>query len=356
MRPSRMRRLAGAALLLLASLLAKPAAAQDAYTLRGTVLDPSTQRPLANVTVTLRGTQARSLTNAAGEYSLAARVRPGTYTLAFSLLGRGEATRPVTLGAERTVSVGAVSLAETALQLEGLVATATGVTTERREVGNTVATVSGEAVSNAPGATSIDQALQGKIAGAVISENSGQPGGGVSIRLRGTNSILGGAEPLVVIDGVLVDNNSEALVGLGANATRGSAALSNRLSDVDPADVERVEVLKGAAAAALYGSRANNGVIQIFTKRGRAGRPQVTFRSELSASSTGERLPLNMVPVAGKADSAASGNVIRIGTPVERFDYQDQLFRTGMGTSSQLSVSGGSEGSSYYLSGNWTSE
>ncbi|HEX8691179.1 MAG TPA: SusC/RagA family TonB-linked outer membrane protein [Longimicrobium sp.] len=356
MRPTRTRRLAGAALLLFAGLLAKPAAAQEAYTLRGTVVDAGTQRPLPSVTVGIRGTQLRAVTGADGRFSLPARVQPGTYTLAFTLLGRGEASRQVTLGAERAVDVGSVPLAETALQLEGLVATATGVTTERREVGNTVATVSGEQVSDAPGATSVDQALQGKIAGAVISENSGQPGGGVSIRLRGTNSILGGAEPLIVIDGVLVDNNSDALVGLGANATRGNAALSNRLSDIAPADIERVEVLKGAAAAALYGSRANNGVIQIFTKRGRSGRPQVSFRSELSASSTGERLPLNTVPIANKADSAASGGVIRVGDPIQRFDYQDQLFRTGMGTDNQLSISGGSEGSTYYLSGNWTRE
>ncbi|HEX5872277.1 MAG TPA: SusC/RagA family TonB-linked outer membrane protein, partial [Longimicrobium sp.] len=286
-----------------------------------------------------------------------ARGPPGTYTLQFAQIGRGTSTRQVTLGTATTVTVEPVLLAPAALQLEELVVTGTGVSTERREVGNTVATVSGEAVSDAPGATSVDQALQGKIAGAVISENSGQPGGGVSIRLRGTNSILGGAEPLIVIDGVLVDNNSEALVGLGANATRGSAALSNRLSDISPADIERVEVLKGAAAAALYGSRANNGVIQIFTKRGRAGSPQISFRTEFSASNTNERLPLNRVPLVSIADSIASGGVLRLGAPIERFDYQDELFRTGLGTDNQLSISGGTaDGTSYYLSGNWTNE
>src|SRR5215207_1703379 len=284
MPPSRTRRVAGAAmLLLLAGVLPRPAAAQDAYTFRGTVVDAGTQRPLADVSVTLRGTQARTVTTSRGEYSLVARVSPGAYTLSFSQLGRGAATRAVTLGAERSVQVPPVTLSESALQLEGIVATGTGAPVERREVGNIVATVSGEEVNRAPGATAVDQALQGKITGAVITQNNGQPGGGVSIRLRGTNSILGGAEPLIVIDGVLVNNTSEALVGLGANATRGNSALSNRLSDIPPGDIERVEVLKGAAAAALYGSRANNGVIQIFTRRGRSGTPQVTFRTELSA-------------------------------------------------------------------------
>ncbi len=355
MPPTRMRRLAGAAALLCAGLFARPAAAQDAYTLRGSVTDAATQRPLADVSVTLRGTQARTSTNAQGQYTLTARVSPGAYTLAFAQLGRGVATRAVVLGAERAVEVPAVTLSESALQLEGIVATGTGAPSERREVGNTVATVSGEAVNRAPGAVAVDQALQGKITGAVISQNNGQPGGGISIRLRGTNSILGGAEPLIVIDGVLVNNTSEALVGLGANATRGSAALSNRLSDIPPGDIERVEVLKGAAAAALYGSRANAGVIQIFTRRGRTGRPVVSFRSDLSASNTSQRLPLNLVPIANRADSIASGGVYRPGQPIPRFDYQDQLFRTGYGTVNDLSVSGGTEqGTQYYLSGNWT--
>src|ERR1700750_697915 len=110
MPPSRTRLLAGAALLLAAGALARPAAAQEAYTLHGTVVDAGTQRPLADVIVTLRGTQARVNSNAPGEYSLAARVAPGSYTLAFAQLGRGVATRAVILGAQHEVQVGPVSL------------------------------------------------------------------------------------------------------------------------------------------------------------------------------------------------------------------------------------------------------
>lgn len=355
MPPSRTRRWAGAAMLLAAAAFARPAAAQEAYTVRGTVVEAGTQRPLADVGVSLRGTQARTVTNARGEYTLVARVSPGAYTLSFAQLGRGAATRSVTLGAERAVQVPPVTLSEAALQLEGIVATGTGAPVERRAVGNIVATVSGEDVNRAPGATAVDQALQGKVTGAVISQNNGQPGGGISIRLRGTNSILGNAEPLIVIDGVIVNNTSEALVGLGANATRGNSALSNRLSDIPPGDIERVEVLKGAAAAALYGSRANSGVIQIFTRRGRSGAPQVTFRTELSATSAGRHLPINMVPIANRADSIAAGGAIKVGQAIQRFDYQDQLFRTGRGVVNELSLGGGTDaGTTYYLSGNWT--
>ena len=164
--------------------------------------------------------------------------------------------------------------------------TGSGAPAERKVLGNTIETVPGEAVSEAPGATTVDQALAGKVTGAVISQSTGVPGGQVSVRLRGTSTILGNAEPLWVVDGVIVDNSAQALVSLGANAGRGNAALSNRLSDIPPEDVERVEILKGAAAAALYGSRANSGVIQIFTKRGQQGPPRMTAGSEVGLSET----------------------------------------------------------------------
>ena len=111
------------------------------------------------------------------------------------------------------------------------------------------------------GATSLDKALTGKLAGALIQQNSGNPAGGVTIRLRGTGTVLGDADPLYMVDGVIVNNDSPELIRLGGGA-------QNRLIDLNPNDVERIEIVKGAAAAALYGSRANNGVVQIFTKHG----------------------------------------------------------------------------------------
>lgn len=362
MRPPRLRRWLGATLLLLSGVLSRPAAAQDPYTITGTVTDAETGSALVGAAVQLRSGStaapaASTVTDAAGRFSLRARVTAGTYTVQFSQIGRGTSTRQVTLGAAREVALGTVALAPAALQLEELVVTGTGAPVERREVGNTVASVPGEEIIRSPAATSVDQALQGKIAGAQISESSGQPGGGVSIRLRGTNTILGNAEPLIVIDGVIVDNNNDALVGLGANATRSNTALTNRLSDIAPDDIERVEVLKGAAAAALYGSRANSGVIQIFTKRGRQGTPEISFSSEFQASRTPRHLELNMEPTIGPADVAAVPALRpRLGQPIARYDFQDEVFQTGYGTSNQLAISGGSEGTTYYLSGNWNDE
>ncbi|MBW3572059.1 MAG: SusC/RagA family TonB-linked outer membrane protein [Gemmatimonadetes bacterium] len=357
-----LRRYIGAALLLAAGgALPRTAMAQDpTYVLTGTVVDADTRQPLSDATVQLRtGTDAgpRALTDAAGRFTLRARVAAGTYNLQFTRIGRAAVSRPVTLGSAREVTVDAVALRTAALQLGELVVTGTGAPATRREVGNAVSSVSGEEVREAPAATSVDQALQGRIAGAEINETSGQPGGGTSIRLRGTNTILGNAEPLIVVDGVIVDNNNEALVGLGSNATRGSTALSNRLSDISPEDIERVEVLKGAAAAALYGSRANSGVIQIFTRRGRQGAPRVSFNTEMQAVRTPGYFPLNMEPKIGQADIAALPTLgPRRGQDTIRLDYQDQVFQTGYGTKNQLSVSGGTEGTTYYLSGNWTDE
>jgi len=362
MRPSRPRRWLGATMLLLCGVLARPAVAQEPYTVAGTVTDAESGAPLSGASVQLRASgtvapAASTVTDASGRFTLRARVAAGTYSLQFSQIGRGTVTRPVVLGANRSVTVDPVALAPAALQLEELVVTGTGAPAERREVGNAISSVAGEEVAQAPAATSVDQALQGKIAGAQISETSGQPGGGVSIRLRGTNTILGNAEPLIVIDGVIVDNNNEALVGLSSNATRANTALTNRLSDVSPEDIERVEVLKGAAAAALYGSRANSGVIQIFTRRGRQGAPQISYTTELQASRTPDYLELNMEPRIGIADTLAYRALApRLGQDTTRYDIQDQIFQTGIGTSNQLSISGGTEGTTYYISGNWNDE
>jgi TonB-dependent starch-binding outer membrane protein SusC len=345
-----------AALVLCFGLLAADdARAQEPYRIQGTVVDATTQRPLTNVQILLRGTQQGTLSDNAGRFTLIARVQPGTYTLVFSLIGRGEVTQPITLGQERSVQVPQVTLRESAVQLEEIVVTGQGAPVERRAVANAVSTVAGTAINEAPGAPAIDAALQGKVVGAVITQNHGQPGGGTSIRLRGTSSILGGAEPLVVIDGVIVDNNAEALVSIGANATRQGAAMQNRLADIAPADIERIEILKGAAAAALYGSRANNGVIQIFTKRGQEGRPVVTYRTEAGTSWTDARYQLNQSPVAGRGD-VVYGGAPSIGAQVQRFLYQDDLFRRGARFDNQLSISGGAEGTRYYLSGTWTNE
>lgn len=336
--------------------VATPAHAQQQYTITGRVVEATSRRPVPSATVRIGGTPLGTATGDSGQFTLLARVQPGTYELEVMRIGFGRQATTLRLGDQLAVDVGTIELKPAAIQLSEVVVTGTGAPTERRELGNTVASVSGAEVNQAPAAQSVDKALQGKVLGAVISQNNGQPGGGVSIRLRGTGSILGGAEPLIVIDGVIVENNSEALVSLGANASRGGAALSNSLADIAPGDIERVEVVKGAAAAALYGSRANNGVIQIFTKRGQQGKPSLSIRTELGTGEAPKRYALNDSPLSGRGDQLFVPGAPAMGQPIQRYLYQDQLFQRSAQVTNQLSVTGGNAGTSYYASALWQNE
>jgi TonB-dependent starch-binding outer membrane protein SusC len=329
--------------LLLAALLgsvliwSSPAAGQQEFTISGRVLDAG-GAPIAGAQLSLRGTGGGGLTTNAGAYSFTVTTAPGDYVLEVSFIGRETVTRPIQLGTAAAVRVSDIVLRERALELDALVVTGMAAPTARRAIGNAVSTVSARELQQTP-ATTIDQALQGRVSGAVITSNTGTPGGGVSIRLRGTSSITGGAEPLFIIDGVVIDNNADQQLNLGYRSNA-----SNRLADLDPNDIERIEVLKGAAAAALYGSRANNGVVQIFTRRGRVGEPVITVSSRMGRSELTRRIDFALTPV--NLD----------GSAVTRFDPQDVIFRTGSQMEHHVSLSGGGGDTRYYLSGGFTDE
>lgn len=306
--------------------------AQETARISGTVVDATTQQPLASVSVRIRGTSLGTLTDAAGRYDLTVRLT-GTHTLEFSLLGRESASQQVSIGSGGIVQAEPIALRESAVQLEGIVVTGAGVATQRRALGNAVSIIGGDAVTSAR-ATTVDAALQGKVPGAQIMSNNGQPGGGTSVRLRGTSSIVGGAEPLYIVDGVIIDNSSDQQVNFGYRTNP-----TNRLADISPNDIERVEVLKGAAAAALYGSRANNGVIQVFTKRGAAGRTQIIASTRATLGQRASELPFALTPVD------VDGNTI------PRYDHQDLVFKDAWGNETTVSVSGGADQTRFYLSG-----
>lgn len=329
------------------ALATATAAAQNQYTLQGTVRDAATGDGIPGVQVQLRGTGFGMITDATGRYLLRADVTPGSYELTFTFIGRTPATRSVELGAETTVSVPAVYLAESALELEELVVTGTTAPTARRAIGNAITSVGETELETTPAVT-VDQALQGKVSGALITSNTGTPGGGVSIRLRGTSSVIAGAEPLIIVDGVIMDNSSDQVLNFGYRSNP-----SNRLADLDPADIDRIEVLKGAAAAALYGSRANNGVIQIFTKRGAAGDPKITVSTELRRSTLPKEIDFALSPVASTGAVYPTRNPDATTT---RYNHQDLIFEPGYSNETHVSLSGGSEGTQYYLSGGYTSE
>jgi TonB-dependent SusC/RagA subfamily outer membrane receptor len=295
--------------------------------------------PLADAQISIEAGAARlgALTSATGEYTVAG-VPAGEQAVVVRRLGFAQQRRTVTVASGQTVTAD-FALTASATTLGEVLVTGTAAPTERRAVGTSIASVDSAAIAHSQAVT-IDQALQGKIAGAQITQNSGNPGGGgLTVRLRGTSSFISGSDPLYIVDGVIVDNSSTPLRDLGARSN-----VQSRMADINPADIERIEVIRGAAAAALYGSRANNGVVQIFTKRGQVGKPQLTLTTRYSANELRRRLPINTYPF----DFA--------GNPVTRYDYQDQLFTRGDLYDNDLSVSGGSEQTRYFISGGWTQE
>lgn len=327
---------------------AAPALAQSAYTITGRVVDASFEDGVPGASVLLDGTQAGAATDVEGRFSFDARVEPGTYTLRASFVGFTTVETPVTLGADPTVDVGVIELADDALRSDEVIVSATGLPIERRQLGNAIGTIDAREIADA-GATSVDQAIVGKVAGAVVSQNSGNPAGGISIRLRGPSTVLGSADPLYVIDGVIVDNTSAGLYDLGGGS-------QNRLVDLNPEDIERIEILKGASAAALYGSRANGGVVQIFTKRGRSGAPSVTLSTSVRTDGVRKTLDVNRAAFDRPQGTALPGQekagLVSPGpNGVTRYDYQDDIFHRAVGTEQYLSVSGGQSGGTYFVSG-----
>ncbi|OGX85755.1 SusC/RagA family TonB-linked outer membrane protein [Hymenobacter glacialis] len=322
-------------------LLAGPAAAQNTrYTIQGRVTDASNDA-LPGATVRLLNTVVGTSSGTDGRFAIDAGLSPGTYQLEISSVGYRPLRRAITLGAETTVAVGDVGLTEDLVGLNEVVVTGTSVATSKRQLGNTIATVSGEELRTVV-PTQIDQALQGKFAGVQITQNSGNPAGGISVRLRGPSTVAGSSDPLYIIDGVIVNNDSPQLLDLGGYA-------QNRLVDISPNDVDRIEVIKGAAAAAIYGSRASNGVVQIFTKRGRDGAPQVTVSSQFMVSQLRKKLDVNRHPF--RFTNTVATDLSQV--PVTRYDYQDQIFRTAVGTDDYVSLSGGSSTTKYFASGNY---
>jgi len=328
----------GALLLVLAIVSPFALAAQQATgTVSGRVTDASVGRGLPDVAVLVTGSRLGTQTGPNGEYTISG-VPVGARTLTVRRIGYQATTETVTVvpGATATADV---ALHVSAVNLSEVVVTGTGTATEKRKVGTSIATIDSSLLSRAQ-ATTVDQAMQGKIPGAQITQNSGSPGGGgISVRLRGVNSFISGSDPLYIVDGVLVDNESGQLADLG-----GRSNPQNRLADLNPDDIEHIEIIRGAAAAALYGSRANNGVVQIFTKRGTSGKPRFTSTTRWGTSQLREQQPFNFYPFDVN------------GLPITRFNYQDDIFHRAPSWEQDVTVEGGNDQTRYFMSGNFANE
>lgn len=319
---------------------------------------------IAGISVTIKGTSYGDGTNDQGAYKFSAPVKPGKYTVAFS--GVGYQTTEVTLLVVANTNEYTVDarLSEMVSNMDEVVITGASAGTTRRQLGSYVSTVKADELTK--GATgNVLAALQGKTAGAQITQNSGDPAGGMSVRLRGISSIGSSSEPLYIIDGVIVNNGTNRVTNTqsgydGVNVV--GAIGQSRLVDINPQDIERVEVLNGAAAAAIYGSRANAGVVQIFTKKGKSGAPKISFSTSIMSSSLRKKLDVNQSPTkfGGPTDGpgALTQDVIAAPlatttTAVNRYDYQDYIFQNALGTDNSVSISGGTDKTKYYVSGSY---
>src|SRR5438128_1060607 len=263
--PFRLRVRAAVVALALVAPLPGMALAQEPTHVVGQVQDSSTQKPLASVRVTVVGTSVGTVTDANGRYAL--DVAAGRDSLSFARIGY----RRVVLGVAPVVNV---TMRAQAVELQEVVTTALGIEREQPTLSYAAQTISGDRLRQVP-TTNILSALQGNVAGLQVT-NSSNPFGSARIVARGGGSILGQNQPLIIVDGIPIDNSAATNTGYGpgspnAPASLGGYDVGNAAADIDANDVQSVTVLKGPNAAALYGSRAANGAIVIVTKNGRGG-------------------------------------------------------------------------------------
>jgi TonB-linked SusC/RagA family outer membrane protein len=299
-------------------------ALQDKKLIKGVVTDQKTSNSLPGLTVVVKGTSVGTVTDIDGKFSIMASEKD---VLEFSFIGYTK--KDVVVGNQTTINI---SMSEDVMGLDEVIVTGYGVQ-KKSDLTGAVSSVSSEKLTEMP-AISVDQALQGRAAGVSVTQNTGMPGGAVSIQIRGISSI-NGTEPLVIVDGV-----------------RGS------LSNLNPGDIESIEILKDASSSAIYGSSGGNGVILVTTKKGKAGKLTSQFNHY-----TGWQTPwkkMDMMNSQGLAEmmnyaNAQKGKALFTTQPdtLKNYDYQDIMFRTALMQNYDFSISGGNDKSAFYISTNY---
>jgi TonB-linked SusC/RagA family outer membrane protein len=339
---SRARSLPG--LVLAAALLVgaqAPAWAQNTGAIQGRVIEAGTQRPLPGALLTLVGSTRSATTNAAGEF-LMPGVPVGEQRLRTDYLGYTTNEVTVRVGAGQTVRT-EIRLEEAAIGLDAVVVTALGQTAARRELGTAQQTIRGADIAQTQRENFIN-ALQGRIAGVEVTSTSGVPGASSSITIRGVSSISGSSQPLIIVDGLPLDNktlNTRDFQNAAAGFENRGVDFSNRAADLNSDDIETLTVLKGPEAAALYGIDAANGAIVITTKRGRAGSAGFEYSSSLRFESMRGRPEIQQVY---GPSSVGSATFLYFGAPYPEgtrfYDNVSGFFEPSLNQQHNLSFSG----------------
>lgn len=316
----------------LLALVAFPSGLEaQSATLTGQVVDGQQGTAVANVEVSLPDLGRSALTEDDGSYRVTG-LPAGTHRVQVRALGYATLSRAVTLRAGESTTLN-LTLQVTGVQLDELVVTGTAGPVQRRSVGNTVSTIDAADFADSPG-TTVSDVLSSRVSGMTAMTGGGETGSSTSIRLRGASSISRSNEPIVYIDGIRINNRPDSIGAQPFTLTQ--------LDLVDPDNIERIEVLKGASATTLYGSEASTGVIQIFTKSGSAGEPRIRFRLSQGMLD----IPKNRMPV----------NATFAGGEILRTDGRDAVTRTGHRQEYAASVGGGGSNVTYYASGSFEDE
>ncbi|UOQ51983.1 SusC/RagA family TonB-linked outer membrane protein [Hymenobacter cellulosivorans] len=327
-----------------------PSAQTAAQPITGTITDAADGSPLPGVTVVVKGTTVGASTDPSGQFTLS--LPAGSNALVISAVGYESQTVTASGGLVR------VRLKADIKQLSEVVVT--GYSEQNRKtLTSAISSVKGDALKDIP-AASPDQLLQGKAPGVQVSANSGVPGGGIFIRIRGSNSVNASNDPLYVVDGVFINNTNLIATGLGNQVS------SNPLADLNPQDIESIEILKDANATAIYGSRGANGVVLIQTKRGKAGdKTRITFNTYHGWSRAAKQYDLVTGPELAELENERflndGGNPAQLpyrsvasggrGLPEEQptYDRLSDVFRTAQTQSYELSAAGGSDKTQFYI-------
>ncbi len=330
-------------------LFSSPLSAQK-RTITGFVADQN-GAPLANATVTVKGEKTTTASDVNGAFKIA--VSSASARLVVSYVGAKD--QEIATEGKSTVMA---SLIITDTKLSEVVVIGYG-TRRRADISSSVSSVSAKDIKDMLVA-GVDQALQGKVAGVTVTNNSGQPGGGVSIKVRGVTTINSN-DPLIVIDGVPFVSNTKSNAGFaglgGSNGQTGNSVMAT----LNPNDIESIDVLKDASAQAIYGSQAANGVLLITTKKGKSGEGKINYDVYYGEQQVAKKLDImnlrefaqyqnEVAPLLGLQPSAEFQDPSVLG---EGTDWQEAMFRHGQVQNHQLSFSGGKDKTNYYLSLNY---
>jgi len=320
-----MKRISSSVFSLLLLVLVSASAFAQTRRITGRITVEGSGEAVVAASVNIVGTSVGTYTDDQGRFTINAP--DGPVTLRVRRIGYIQKTVAVAAGATEAN----VGLARDILQLETQVVTGTATTVSSVNAANAVTVISSDRLNKVPAQT-IDYALQGKVPGALVTQNSGAPGGGVQIQLRGISTINASYQPLYVIDGVIVDNSSIAnginaiTQAAGGNFGSSQDQRVNRSADLNPNDIENIQILKGPSASSIYGSRGTNGVIIITTKQGQAGQTSLDFTQRFGSAALSNKIDIRCFTSGAEIVDAGFDSTGFGAATNKCHDYQQELY------------------------------